>query len=78
MWGSGGIAPPFSTSALDGGESPSRPGRFTHREIAPRHPLDMRLIVPQNRYGRYGEEKNLATAGNRTWPVQRVARRYTD
>jgi hypothetical protein len=29
-WGSGGIAPPFLTSALDGGEwSPLRPGRFT-------------------------------------------------
>jgi hypothetical protein len=34
--GSGGIAPPFSTSALDGGEwSASRPGRFIPGEIAP-------------------------------------------
>jgi hypothetical protein len=33
--GSGGIAPPFLTSALDGGEwSASRPGRFTSGEIA--------------------------------------------
>jgi hypothetical protein len=29
IWGSGGIAPPFLTSTLDGGEwSASRPGRF--------------------------------------------------
>jgi hypothetical protein len=33
--GSGGIAPPFLTSVLDGYEwSPSNPGRFTPREIA--------------------------------------------
>jgi hypothetical protein len=36
-WGSGGIAPHFLTSALDGGEwSASRPGRFTPRERTPR------------------------------------------
>jgi hypothetical protein len=30
VWGSGGIAPPILTSALDGGEwSASRPGRIT-------------------------------------------------
>jgi hypothetical protein len=35
-WGSGGIALPFLTSALDGGEwSASRPGRFISGEIAP-------------------------------------------
>jgi hypothetical protein len=35
-WGSGGIAPPFLTSALDGGEwSASRPGRYTPRERGP-------------------------------------------
>jgi hypothetical protein len=33
IWGSGGIAPPFLTSALDGGEwSASRPCRFTPGE----------------------------------------------
>jgi hypothetical protein len=33
VWGSGGIAPPFLTSALDGGErSASLPGRFTFGE----------------------------------------------
>jgi hypothetical protein len=29
LWGSGGIAPNFLTSTLDGGEWSSRPGRFT-------------------------------------------------
>jgi hypothetical protein len=44
VWGSGGIAPPHLTSALDGGEwSASRPGRFNSGEITPRYPLDRRL-----------------------------------
>jgi hypothetical protein len=35
-WGSEGIAPPFLTLALDGGESSaSRAGRFTPKEITP-------------------------------------------
>jgi hypothetical protein len=35
IWGSGGIAPPFLTQAVDGGElTASRPGRFTSPEIA--------------------------------------------
>jgi hypothetical protein len=35
-WGRGDIAPPFLTSALDGGEwSALRPYRFTHGESAP-------------------------------------------
>jgi hypothetical protein len=36
MWGSGGIAPPFLASALDGGGwSASCPGLFTSGERAP-------------------------------------------
>jgi hypothetical protein len=36
IWGSGGTAPPFLTSALDGGEwSASRPGRLTPEERTP-------------------------------------------
>jgi hypothetical protein len=36
VWGSGGIASPFLTSALDGGEwSASRLGRFTSKGRAP-------------------------------------------
>jgi hypothetical protein len=78
-WGSGGIAPPFLTSALDGDEwSASRPGRFTLRGNCPRYPLDRRLGGPQSRSGHYGEEKNLTPAGNRTPVVQPIACRYTD
>jgi hypothetical protein len=54
-YGSGGIAPPFLTSALDGGEwLASRPCPFT-----PQYILDRRLGGPESRSGRYGEEKNL-------------------
>jgi hypothetical protein len=36
IWGSGGIAPPFLTPALDGGEwSALRPGRFIRGETTP-------------------------------------------
>jgi hypothetical protein len=36
IWASGGIAPPFFTSALDGGEwSGSGPGRFIPGEYPP-------------------------------------------
>jgi hypothetical protein len=48
----------FLTSALDGCEcSASRPVHFIPWEIAPSYPLDMRLIVPQNRLGHCGEKK---------------------
>jgi hypothetical protein len=70
------IAPSFMTSALDIGEwSASRTGRFTTGEDS-RYPLDGRLGGPQNRSGCYGEEKNIAPAGNSTPTVQPVARRY--
>jgi hypothetical protein len=60
--GSGGIAPPFLESALDGGEwSASRPYRFTPFETAPQYPLYRRLFGPQSRSGRYGEDKNLSS-----------------
>jgi hypothetical protein len=65
IWESGGIAPPFLTSALDEGEwSVSRPGLFIPGEIDPRYPLDRRLVGPDNRSGRYEEEKNLTFAWN--------------
>jgi hypothetical protein len=80
MWGSGGIAPPFLISALDGREWPaSRPGRIASGETAPgTHPLNRRLGGPQSRSGRCGEEKNLALAVNQTPAIQPVSRRYTD
>jgi hypothetical protein len=34
------------------------------RERDPQRPLDRGLVGFQNRYGRYGEEKNHAHAGN--------------
>jgi hypothetical protein len=42
------------------------------------YPLDRRLGGPQSRSGRCGEEKDLATAGNRTPILQPVAYRYSD
>jgi hypothetical protein len=43
-----------------------------------RYPLDRRLREPQSGPGHYGEEKDLALAGNRTPAVQPVACCYTD
>jgi hypothetical protein len=58
VWGSGGMAPPFMKSALNGGEwSASRPCRFTPGK-RPRYPLCRRLGGPQTLSERYGEEKN--------------------
>jgi hypothetical protein len=48
------------------------------RGNCPRYLLDRRLGEPQSRSGRYGEEKNLTPAGNRSPAVQPVALRYTD
>jgi hypothetical protein len=76
--GSGNIAPPFLTSALDGGEwSAWRRGRFTYGEMTPRFPLD-RLGGSQSQSGRCRKDKNLTPVGIRTPAVQLVARRYTD
>jgi hypothetical protein len=56
----------YLTLALVGGEwSASRPGRFTPGEIT-RYPLNRGLGEPQNRSGRRGEEKNLASTRTRT------------
>jgi hypothetical protein len=78
---SGGIAPPILTPALVGREySASRPCRFTPGKKYPvvRYPLDKRLCEHQSRFGHYGEEKDLAPAGNRILAVQPVGRRYTE
>jgi hypothetical protein len=42
----------------------------------PGYPLDSSLGGAKSLYGRYGEEKNLASTGNRTSAFQPVARRY--
>jgi hypothetical protein len=50
-WGSGGIAPPFLTSTLDGGElSASHSRRFTSGKGLP-YPLSRRLGGPHSRSG---------------------------
>jgi hypothetical protein len=60
VWGNGGIAPPFPTSALDGGEWPSfTPRPLYPRGKSPRYPLDRRLGGPQSRSGCCGVERNL-------------------
>jgi hypothetical protein len=62
------------TLALYRGEwSASRPYLFTPRDC-PRYALDRRLGGPQSRSGRYGEEKNLTSVGNRTPVVQPIDR----
>jgi hypothetical protein len=75
--GSGGIAPSFLTSALDGGELSVSRRPLYPREKSPRFALDMRLGGP--RAGLEAVEKRkLSLAGNRTPVVQPIARRYTD
>jgi hypothetical protein len=72
IWESGGVAPPFLMSTLDGGE-----WSHLHAPVAfplenhPRYPMDRRKAGPQNRPGRH-EEKNLALTGIRS-VVQGVA-----
>jgi hypothetical protein len=53
------------------------PAALTRGE-EPRYPLDRWPGGPQSRSGRCAEEKNLASAGNRTPAVQPVDRCYTD
>jgi hypothetical protein len=60
----------FLTSVLVKGEwSASCPGRFNPRRKSPCYPLDRRLIGPQNRSGRRGEEKNIAPTGTQLQPL---------
>jgi hypothetical protein len=51
---------------------------FTTRQPYPQYSLDTTLVEPQSRSGRCREEKNLNHTGNRTPPVQSLARRCTD
>jgi hypothetical protein len=64
IWGSGGIALPFLTSVLDGGEwSASCLGRFTPGEIAAHTHWIGVWVRLQSRSGRRREEKRLALPG---------------
>jgi hypothetical protein len=54
-----GAAPSFLTSAAEG------PELYPSESIL-QYPLYRRLGGPQNQFGRYGEQKYLLTAGNRS------------
>jgi hypothetical protein len=57
------MSPPFSTPTLDGSELSASPPLAPMASGAdPRCPLDRKLGGPQGRSGRYGEDKNLASA----------------
>jgi hypothetical protein len=67
VWGSGNIAPPFLTSALDGGEdSASRLGRFTPGKRTPLPTGYEAEWAPEPVWTLWSTEKSLALAGNRT------------
>jgi hypothetical protein len=74
--GSGGIAPPSLTSALDEGEwSASRPGRFTTWERAPDTHWIRGWVDPRVSLERCGDEKIFAPSGfepgpSRPWPYR--------
>jgi hypothetical protein len=70
-WESGGIAPPFLTSALGGGEwSASRPGRMAPQGNHLWYPSDSRLGGSHGRSGRCEEEKNHVPASLQTLAIQ--------
>jgi hypothetical protein len=73
----------YSSSILDLGTRWRRMVGFTPRPLYSRgnflrYPLDRRLVEPQSRSGRCGEEENLAPAGIPSPAVQPAARSYTD
>jgi hypothetical protein len=77
MWGSGGTASPFLTSALRGGEcSASRPDRFTSKEIGPGTQWIGGWVVP--RTGLYTVKKRKRILPCRESNPGRPAHRYTD
>jgi hypothetical protein len=79
VWGSGGIAPPFLTSALDGGEwSASRPGRYIPGKkplVSIEYEAGWAPVLVLTLWSR---EKSIAPAVNRTPVFQPEVRRYTD
>jgi hypothetical protein len=71
------MAPSFLTSALDGGSSVSRLSRFTPGERGPSTRSTGDWAGPRAGLDAVEKRKSLAPAGNLTWTVQPVARRYT-
>jgi hypothetical protein len=75
---SGGIAPPFMTSALDEGEwSASRLSRFNSGEISPGTPWIGCWMGPRAVLCALEKNKHLAPTGNQIPAILHVARRYT-
>jgi hypothetical protein len=68
IWGTGGIALPFLTLALDGGEwSATHLYHFTPGERTP-VPIEWKLGEPQSQSVQYGEKKKLS-------PLSEIKRR---
>jgi hypothetical protein len=73
-WGSGGIPPPFLTSALDGGDwSASRSGPFNHRETAPGTHSIGGWVAPRAGLEDVEKGNSLPPIGNRTRVFSRLA-----
>jgi hypothetical protein len=78
-WGSEGIAPPFLTSALDGGErSVSRPVRVSPRERASGTHWIGGWVGPRTGRDAMEQRTIFAPAGNRTLVIKSIALRYTN
>jgi hypothetical protein len=79
VWGSGGIAPLFLNSELDGSEwSVSRPCRFTPGKRVPGTHWTGGWVAPEPVWTLCSRDKSVTTAGNRSPPSQPVVRPYTD
>jgi hypothetical protein len=78
MWGSGGIAPPFLSSLIDGGDLlVSLPGRFTRSEESPPVSIGQDARWAQGPvWTLRSREKYFAPAGYRVPDFQSVARCY--
>jgi hypothetical protein len=66
VWGIGGIAPSFLTSALDGTVMSFTPWPLYSQGKSPCYPLDRSLVGPRSRSGRCEKSENVAHAGNWT------------
>jgi hypothetical protein len=79
VWGSGSIAPPFLTSAPDGGEwSVPRPGCFAYEEGAPGTHWIGGWVGPRFGLDVVYNRKSPVPAGNRTSAVLPLDRRVTE
>jgi hypothetical protein len=78
-WGSGGIAPPFLTSALDGVSAPLHASAALPPGKEPTVSTGCEDVwSPQTGFGAMQWRKSFAPAGNGTPAVHPVPRRYSD